>query len=86
MSRWHGYLRSLPWRLSFAVPMAVGGYFAVVGTTPSPPRDGMIFAGVLAFVCLWPRPRNRKPATHPMTNTDGDGDAGGGDGGGDGGD
>ncbi|MYL23108.1 hypothetical protein GLV89_04785 [Halomonas alkaliantarctica] len=88
MSRWRNYIRSLPWRLAFAVPMAIGGYLAVVETTASSPEEGAWFGAVLAFICLWPGKRGRRSSPHHAfdnhSSQEGGGDGGGGDG--DGGD
>lgn len=77
MSRWRHYIHSLPWRLSYAVPMAIGGYWLVVETTASTPKEGVFFGAVLAFICLWPGKRGRYQAVdEPSTQDGGDGDGG----------
>jgi len=81
MSRWRHYTRSLPWRLSFAVPMAIGGYLAVVETTASTPEEGAWFGAVLAFICLWPRKRGRRSSPHHAFDESSSQDGGDGDGG-----
>lgn len=76
------YVRSLPWRLSFALPMAIGGYIAVVETTASTPREGLIFGGVLVLICLWPGPigNGRTPQQISDGRPTDHSDAGGGNG------
>lgn len=76
MSRWRHYTRSLPWRLSYAVPMFIGGYLAVVEMTASSPKEGVFFGAVLAIICLWPGKRGRYQAVDELSSKDGgDGDA-----------